>query len=145
MRTEHPQEVVHKISRRRRHGHAPRGFWAHDEETDCVCSIYDEVQNGCCTRRKKFYCWRQTPPLHGSVVPAKLSALRNSCHHFPAQHDMRRLRPQEFQRQCCVVRRHEHVRRVSGHRTTERTASTPSAGRKLFQCVRHKVAMSLRK
>ena len=37
-------------------------------------------------------------------------------HHFLAQQVMRRLRPQEFQRQCCAVRRHEHDRRISEHR-----------------------------
>ena len=76
-----------------------------------------------------FSSWSQTPLLRGSAVPAKPSAVRNPRHHFTSEHDMRRSRPQEFQRQCCVVGRHEHVRRVSGHRTNELTASTPSAGR----------------
>ena len=71
--------------------------------------------------------WRQTPPLRGSVVPAKLSAVRNPRHPFPEQHGMRRLRPPESQRQYCIVRRHEHVPRVSGHMTKELTASAPSA------------------
>ena len=36
---------------------------------------------------------------------------RNPRHLFPEQHGMRRLHPQEFVRQFCVVERHEHVPR----------------------------------
>ena len=60
------------------------------------------------------------------------SAVRNPRHHFPAQHDMRRLRPQECQRQCCVVRRHEHVRKVSGHRPDDLSADPNTRARKRF-------------
>ena len=45
---------------------------------------------------ENFSSWSQSPSLRGSVVPAKLPAVRNPRHHFPAQHDIRRLRPQSF-------------------------------------------------
>ena len=59
---------------RQPHDHVLTGLSKHNEGNDRISFACNKDQTGCST--DDFSSWSETPPLRGSVVPAKLSAVK---------------------------------------------------------------------